>query len=830
MANTTEPPLLPEQRAIVEHIKGSVLVLAPVGTGKTRILAERVLNAIAGGIPAERILCVTFTNRAAQEMRDRMVRYDAEAARKVTVKTFHALCCTMLRAESRRIGLPSDFVIYDEYDSMELVRSIWRLDGDNDDQVNRNAFNVLNDIGACKTGAPLDVLRLDAIPREVFARHLEPFTTNALRYQASLQQRHALDFADLVYYVRAMLYTTDDIAQRWRERFDLLQIDEVQDTHMDEYEVVRVLAERSGNLAMIGDVDQTIYEWRGSDPDAVLGRFAREFSPRDYKLKFNHRATKMLINASSTFASHFTNRRAPCEPSPDCAPGESVLLHRAPNEQAEGQWIAAQIKKLAAQNGSGFLYSRVAVLARTHNRNSIISDALEQQGVPAVTVEQFEFFRRQEIRDAIAYLRLIINPFDSSSARRVVERPTRRIGQQTVDAIVSQGEACGLRLADFLSARTFQGEPYQRLLNVYASDRIVVFDTETTGIELDAEIIELGAVLLVKGKVAAEFHEYIRPSGQVGASQAVHGISDAFLALNGRSAREVLSRFLAFISGAMVVGHNVDFDIRLLRANVHQAGLTLSQLDWYDTLDLAQRFVDTDDRRLVALASHFHLTPRKAHGALDDSRTTVELLGKLIPLVQAKSLTRAQLVNQHGRNFREVATQFSEWHAALQTTRPPDLLNRILQESGLIEYYRRDAESSRRMRHLAQLSNLFAERDEGRKHPDTALREITEYAALSKNVDHLSRSDNRVPIITIHQSKGLEFDTVFIAGLSEGEFPDFRSTQGRKLEEERRLFYVAMTRARVRLAISWHLFHRGRSCSESVFINQIGTQYARRDT
>lgn len=801
-------------------------MLAPVGTGKTLVLTERLVRAISRGIPANKILCVTFTNRAAREMRDRVAERYPEVADRVTIRTFHGLCADMLKIEARSIGLPKDFVIYDDADCVELVRDIFELGNDV-----RAAQQIYSKISDCKSKAQQRLLRLNCPPEELFGPLQVNVTdprSRASQYQRDLQQRHALDFADLIFLARAMLAERQDIRQRWEKRFDLIQVDEVQDTHLSEYEIVRCLAQGSGNLAMIGDLDQTIYSWRGSEPDKVIAQFTQDFNPKTFHLELNYRSTKTLLKAASSVANTFQTRYTSCKPAETCERGEPVSIYEAPNEQEEGRWIAHQIRKLAGNNGD-FAYNRTAILTRTNRRSIQISQILEDQNIPNVTVEEYEFFRRPEIKNALAYLRFLLNPFDTGSVIRILLSPPRSIGLTTINEIMNRGAACGLRLVDLVSVQALEaGDPYGYLLDAYQSGEIVVFDVETTGTSVyQDEIIQLAATRLVAGSPEKTFHAYIRNTIDVGISEKLHGLTNEVLAKNGRPAEEVFREFFAFAGRAVLVGHNLgQFDIRILNAHAHRSGLKMPDFAWVDTLGMSRRFIQVANYRLETLASHLHLSI-PSHRADDDVTTTVELLKYLVHLAQSKADRRRAIMDKHGTAFSDLAEQVKTWRLAMTERRPADLLAQVIAESRLYDYYHQEP---RRQLYLTELVQIFRDKDDPASPPEAALRSIVEFTALAKNIDHLSKNDNRVPVITIHQAKGLEFDTVFIAGAVENEFPNYYCVQAGNIEEDRRLFYVALTRARKRAAISAFLIdNRSNDRSPSRFIEAIDRHYIRQD-
>lgn len=234
-----EPVLNQKQQAIVNHIDGALLVIAPVGTGKTSVLSQRVSQAITQGVSPERILCLTFTNRAAKEMSDRLAKSQPQHHRQITIKTFHSLCASILRIEARNAGLPTDFVVYDDSDCFEIVKSLSKRGERTKD---KDIWELINNIAGCKAKAGQALLTLDLNLDPVFSSLNDEDRRIANRYQKELNERHVIDFTDLVFYTRALLFLNNDVFKRWQNRFDFIQVDEVQDTHSTEYEVVKSLA------------------------------------------------------------------------------------------------------------------------------------------------------------------------------------------------------------------------------------------------------------------------------------------------------------------------------------------------------------------------------------------------------------------------------------------------------------------------------------------------------------------------------------------------------------------------------------------------------------
>lgn len=787
-----------EQRAVIEHGEGAAVVLAPAGTGKTRVMAARLARALAGGLDPARALCVTFTNRAAAEMRLRVRETAGAAADRVGIRTFHGLCAFVLRREADAVGLARDFQIYDEEDSMELLRALLR--GRREKEVQEILFGL----AAAKAGAAPEELALAGVPA-AGPPDLDAGARAAIdTYHRVLRERDALDFADLVYLVRAAFHERPEIAERWRARFDWIQVDEVQDTHHSEYEIVSLLASRARNLVFFGDVDQTIYGWRGSRPHDVLARFRREFAPvAEFDIAENHRATKTLLRAADRFAATFADRRTRVTPRADLPEGEPVRVDVAADAASEAALVAEICRELTTRPARADA-GRIGILGRIHRRLLAVSRALATAGVPHVTVEEFEFFRRQEVKDALARLRLLRTPRDGGALHRVLLRPPTGVGPATRRKIAADGRGCGLRPTDLARLRSHEaGEPFAPLLGALAHGEVVVVDVETTGLDpARDELVEIAARRVGGDRDGEEFRRLVRPSRPVGESEAIHGYSNAYLAEHGAAPAEALAELAAFLGAdAHLVGQNFAFDRAMLAAAATRAGVELPDADYDDTIDLARRFADLDRYDLATLADAFGVETPPTHHAMDDVRCTAEVLGKLAPRLTEGAAERERLMKEHGAPFRPLAEALERWRRRARVLRPAALLGEILGESGLRRHYAREP---RRNAHLDDLVEFFAANDLPDASPEEALAHVLTACSLARNVDHLAPDDERIPVITVHQAKGLEFDTVILAGCTEDEFPSFFALRDGTEEEERHLFYVALTRAKRRLIVTAH--------------------------
>ncbi|MGI6038356.1 MAG: 3'-5' exonuclease [Limnochordia bacterium] len=793
-----------EQKRFIEAVEDSILLHACVGTGKTFALANRVAEAIRRGVPPERILCVTFTNRAAEEMRQRVAAYCPQDSHKVVTRTFHGLCAWILRLGAKQMGIPQDFSIIDEDDAQEIIGHL-KLPG----LVSLSSseiYHLLQEYkiyGEVRPGEERRPLSLDLIAK-----------IHDL-YQGELATYRGLDFADLIVLAHRGLSVDGPLHKEWSHRFDMVQVDEMQDTNLMEYEVVAQLARCSQNLTLAGDFDQTIYEWRGSVPEEVLGQFKRDF-PQSKQMSFteNHRATQTLVYAAQGVVASLSDIKP--RPAASSPRGEPIVVHGAPTEEAEGHWVASQIKAL---HEGGTAYDRMGVLCRSNRRAGVISEVLERWQIPHLTVETYEFFRRQEVKDSMAYLRILLNPEDNISIHRILRRPARGIGEKTIQRIEAEAPA-GIRLSDLLKVSALEsGDPYASLLTGLEYGTLVIFDCETTGVDpLKDEIIELAAYKIQKGELVEEFHRYLKPSKTVGDSLYVHGLTDEFLADNGDNPHQVLQSFLEFKADGLLVGHNVIFDIRMLDNSCHRFKIPFSRDTWVDTLGLARRFVEAKSYKLGDLAAKLGLSQKPSHRALDDVATTWELLQHLVPKIKKGLDNRQRIIQAVAHGFWPLAEQISCWRELANRLRPYQLLERVLKESGLLDYYRGD---SKRLGNIEELLRTAEDFDDPRLAPLAALEAFVNFAALSRNIDRIDR-ENRVSVITVHQAKGLEFDVVFMSGLAHYEFPNYGAMKQGREREEARLFYVGITRAKRQLFLSYHLLtDKGRIREPSPYLRLL---------
>jgi DNA helicase-2/ATP-dependent DNA helicase PcrA len=552
----------------------------------------------------------------------------------------------------------------------------------------------------------------------------------------------------------------------------------------------------------------------------VRDGFLRDFEPAVYSLPVNYRATKMLIGAADSFAHRAYARRCTrLVPAPSCLPGTPVVITQEEDEEAEGTWIGAQILK--HQAASKCRFRNIAVLCRSNQKADELGHILADMAVPCITADQYNFFRRQEIKDVMAFLRVLLNPYDISAAQRIVLRYVAGVGEVGVRHIMEEGSAVGLRLSDFLREETYMhNDPFGPLLHAWESGRVLVLDTETTGLStFEEDVIELAYVQLERGQITGECSSLLQSSKGVGDTLQIHHISDDMLEREGVAPAVAFENLFRRMPGALIVGHNVAYDLAMIHSQANRIGLQIPCFGVADTYEIAKRFVKSESYKLASLCAGLGVPAGTAHRALGDVQSTVGLLAYLIPELKKDTANRRALVAGFRDKFLDMAVSLAKLKDTASVKRPPQLLLEIFDTLGLMKKF--EAEPIRHA-NLKHLLTLFEEHDSPSRHPLESLQAIVQFASLAKHLDQLSEKDDKVVVVPIHQSKGLEFDVVFIAGAVDGAMPHVYATDR---EEEKRLFYVAMTRPKVALYISGY---RTKITSDGLPIKKNMTPYVQK--
>jgi DNA helicase II / ATP-dependent DNA helicase PcrA len=418
--------LNPEQREAVAHADGPLLILAGAGSGKTRVIVHRIAHLVASGRAApDQVLAVTFTNKAAGEMRHRIQALTGSDCSGMWVSTFHALCARLLRREAPAIGLTRDFVIYDTSDQLSVVKQALKDLRIDDSLVQpRAALSRISQAKNLMQGP--DAFKGSWNPKDEQIGRIYAY------YLSALESSSALDFDDLLLKTVDLFERSEPTRARYAARFRFVMVDEYQDTNRPQYLLIRRLAERHRNLCVVGDPDQSIYKWRGADLRNILD-FERDFpEARVVRLERNYRSTQVILDAASAVISQNRSRKEK-RLWTDRAGGARILYFRAGDELEEADFIMRTARRALGDDPEHL----VAVLYRTNAQSRAIEDAMRRAGLAYKIVGSVRFYERKEIKDALAYLKLIINPHDDVSLRRVINVPARGIGRGVMDSLES---------------------------------------------------------------------------------------------------------------------------------------------------------------------------------------------------------------------------------------------------------------------------------------------------------------------------------------------------------------------------------------------------------
>ena len=478
------------QAEAVLSTEGPLLVLAGAGSGKTRVLTYRIAHLVLDeGVAPWQVLAVTFTNKAAREMRERLQQLLPYGTRGMWIYTFHSMCVRILRADAALLDYPREFTIYDADDSKRLVRACMadagfgrsvneaavrnRISGLKNELVSPGAFNA-------RLGDPTDKCVQKVYPL----------------YQQRLERAGAMDFDDLLLNAHKLLSQHEEVRAGYAQRFRYIHVDEYQDTNKAQYEITKLLAGGHGNLMVVGDDDQSIYSWRGADVRNILG-FEQDWpDAKVVKLQQNYRSTGTILKAANAVIAN-NRARKPKELFTAAGDGEKIVVYLAADERDEGRWLAGQVERL---HDGGAAYRGMAVFYRTNAQSRTLEDMFLRAGVPYRIVGGTRFYDRAEIRDVMAYLKLAVNQADDMSCQRVVNTPRRGIGKTTIERI---SQLAALRQIPFFEAcREVSLDPSTRAATRRALGSFVQLVDEAAGYGGSLEDV-VGMIVERSGLVAA---------------------------------------------------------------------------------------------------------------------------------------------------------------------------------------------------------------------------------------------------------------------------------------------------------------------------------------
>lgn len=736
--------LNPAQREAVLTTEGPLLVLAGAGSGKTRVLTFRIAHMLGDlGVKPWQILAITFTNKAAAEMRERLAALIPSGTRGMWVCTFHAMCVRMLREDADLLGYTGQFTIYDDDDSKRMVRDIMQALGIEQKQFPINM--IRSKISSAKNAmiGPEDMLKSADSPNDKKAAQVY------LELERRLRAANAMDFDDLLVRTLELLRTRPEVLDKYQERFRYISVDEYQDTNHVQYEIANLLAAKYQNLMVVGDDDQSIYSWRGADITNILD-FEKDFKNcKTVKLEQNYRSTGHILSAANAVVRHNSQRKDKRLFTAE-GDGEKIQAFQASDERDEGRWIAGEIEKLHAKGTS---YDDIAVFYRTNAQSRILEDMFLRAGVPYKIVGGTRFFDRAEIRDVMAYLKMIVNPADEMSVKRVINTPRRGIGSTSIQKIeqLARDNRCSFfQACEIATAET--GMFSAKVRNGLSSFVSLVRE----GRRMDGELKDVVEMIVDKTGLLQAF----RAEGT----------------MESESRAENIQEFLGVAAEFEETHEDIEG--------------TLESLEELRAAGVADVPVSAEPEPVVVSAP----APEPGPSA---------------PVSSFEALVGA----------RDAAGSNPLDSLAASALSPQDALAAAIASNA----YAAPTEMPAGAVHADEIERTYG--------PLTckALPALMEWLALRSDLDSLAGETHAITMMTIHSAKGLEFPAVFVAGMEEGIFPHVHDFGGSddpgKLEEERRLAYVAITRARKRLFLTYAATRRTYGSTSanprSRFLNEI---------
>lgn len=732
------------QREAVLTTEGPLLVLAGAGSGKTRVLTFRIAHMLGDlGVKPWQVLAITFTNKAAAEMRERLAALIPSGTRGMWVCTFHAMCVRMLREDADLLGYTGQFTIYDDDDSKRMVRDIMQALGIEQKQFPINM--IRSKISSAKNAmiGPEDMLKSADSPNDKKAAQVY------LELERRLRAANAMDFDDLLVRTLELLRTRPEVLDKYQERFRYISVDEYQDTNHVQYEIANLLAAKYQNLMVVGDDDQSIYSWRGADITNILD-FEKDFKDcKTVKLEQNYRSTGHILSAANAVVRHNSQRKDKRLFTAE-GDGEKIQAFQASDERDEGRWIAGEIEKL---HSKGTSYDDIAVFYRTNAQSRILEDMFLRAGVPYKIVGGTRFFDRAEIRDVMAYLKMIVNPADEMSVKRVINTPRRGIGSTSIQKIeqLARDNRCSFfQACEIACAET--GMFSAKVRNGLSSFLALVRE----GRRMDGELKDVVEMIVDKTGLLQAF----RAEGT----------------MESESRAENIQEFLGVAAEFEETHEDIEG--------------TLESLEELRAAGVADVPADAEPESVVVSAP----APEPGPSA---------------PVSSFEALVGA----------RDAAGSNPLDSLAAPALSPQDALAAAIAGNA----YAAPTELPAGAVHADEIERTYG--------PLTckALPALMEWLALRSDLDSLAGETHAITMMTIHSAKGLEFSAVFVAGMEEGIFPHVHDFGGSddpgKLEEERRLAYVAITRARKRLFLTYAATRRTYGSTSanprSRFLNEI---------
>jgi DNA helicase-2/ATP-dependent DNA helicase PcrA len=781
----------PQQREGILSVDGAVLLLAGAGSGKTRVITHRIAYLIQErGVSPDAILAVTFTNKAAKEMGERVSKILGHSTlAQPTIATFHSFCVRVLRRDIEALqiggkGLTRSFAIYDETDQQAVVKTALKRLGIDDKSLKPRV--ALGRISWAKNHMidPQEYFLASTNPMEEKIAHIFKI------YRDELAKANALDFDDLLLETVRLLKSSSEVRERYNRKYKYLLIDEYQDTNRPQYELMKLLG-KHGNVCVVGDEDQSIYSWRGADIKNILD-FEKDFqSAKTIRLEQNYRSTQIILEGASAVVANnqqrkgknlFTTREG----------GSLIGYYEAPDGENEALFIADRIAKYFREAAAGtdnpVETPRCAVLYRTNSQSRLVEEALRRYQIQYHMVGGFSFYDRAEVKDILSYLKLVQNPHDSIAFGRVVNSPPRGIGKTTMDTLERVALTAGTSTWDAIERVAEERLLPARAITALSNFRKLIEDARAMMgpdflAKLTSDIADSSLTTQVSD-LEAQNWDLASGDADLEAQAAAFDPETLFSSGDGQDEDDAAFDF----------GFATEAEPAPATTNDAQSSFDTSFNFGFDFGPSEEISTVAPENSATAPATDVG-APHLASEMWEPQTSASINPFSPIPLKQSASdATRARIVAAQGGDHEKAND--ADARAFRKPGDPatlPELIKFLNDRSGYIRALEDEAtpESFSRIENLKELANAA---QDAHSRGET-LAEFLDHAALVADADSYS-AEARVTLMTLHAAKGLEFPLVFLAGMEEGLFPHSRTLQDpTQMEEERRLCYVGMTRA-----------------------------------
>lgn len=778
-----------KQLEILKLSKGKHVVLAPPGSGKTQLLSQRVTDALSRDVEPESMLCITFTNRAAKNMNDRVGDLGRRAP---FIGTLHKFGYRFLLANQ---VIPATTILLDEEDAHQLlldaVSAVKEDLRQNFLQIElMAAANYIREFNKARFG-----LR-EKISETEYVLNLEKV---ALKYNEIKGSTCAIDFDDILYFTLHTLCFKNPFKLC---HYEWIQVDEVQDLSDLQWQILTKIAAEDAHVVYFGDYDQSIYSFMGASQSALA---TCTQGAVEHILEDNFRSPEYLINFFNAYALANMPARKVKEiklNEKNTNTGGKVRVHHASGEfKHEAADIALKIVPKLADH-----LKNTAILTRTNNDADTISQALARQNIVHKRVSGFDLFRRRVIKDVMAFLKALGNPHDRLAWTRLLSTFGGIGTLKASRELTNYAFSIGMNPADWLETPDVS-DSADLFVKCFQTERFVIFDTETTGLNLEDDIIQIAAIEIINGNPGAVFEAYIRTDKDLSESSKVHHITEQVLAGKGEAAHEVFSRFLNFVGDSPLSGHNIKgFDMPMLTANLARHNISWSQPQKvFDTLTLTKQLKGwLRSYKLASLIEEFKLEGKNTHNALDDVLATASLAKYLATEASVTAAKRNEAHKLYQRFINQFAIKLGAlWIGAQKDSNAPcnlgDVVERFFDYAKLAIAYPIDADEQDHINTLVSYLREHTDTKTLTHHLGHLLRDLSTFSEADLITD-----DVKVVVSTIHKAKGLEFEGVVLASCVKDVYPHYYSKSPEAVREDARLFYVGLTRAKKEIVLTTH--------------------------